>query len=44
MLDFCRYFFGQGDTIESIEIHDDCADLFEEQAANITRWNSKLRK
>ncbi len=34
----------QGDTIESIEIHDDCADLFEEQAANITRWNSKLGK
>lgn len=32
----------QGDRILSIEIHDDCTDLFEEQAANITRWNSKL--
>ena len=32
----------QGDTITAIEIHDDCADLFEEQAANITRWNAKL--
>ncbi len=34
----------QGDKIVDIVIHDDCSDLFEEQAANITRWNSKLRK
>ena len=34
----------QNDTISSIEIHDECADLFEEQSANITRWNSKLGK
>lgn len=34
----------QGDKITDIVIHDDCTDLFEEQAANISRWNSKLRK
>ncbi len=34
----------QGDKITDIVIHDDCADLFEEQASNITRWNSKLGK
>lgn len=34
----------QGDKILDIEIHDDCTDLFEEQASNISRWNSKLRK
>lgn len=34
----------QGDKIIDIVIHDDCSDLFEEQTANITRWNSKLRK
>ena len=34
----------QGDKIVSIEIHDDCADLFEEQARNIERWNSMLKK
>lgn len=34
----------QGDTIVGIEIHDDCADLFEEQRQNIDRWNSKLKK
>ncbi len=34
----------QGDKILDIVIHDDCADLFEEQAANITRWNSKIAK
>ena len=34
----------QGDRILGIEIHDDCADLFEEQKANIERWNNKLRK
>jgi peptidyl-prolyl cis-trans isomerase B (cyclophilin B) len=34
----------QGDKITDIVIHDDCADLFEEQAANITRWNSKIGK
>ena len=33
----------QGDKITAIEIHDDCADLFEEQARNIERWNSKLK-
>lgn len=32
----------QGDKILGIEIHDDCEDLFTEQAANIARWNSKL--
>ena len=32
----------QGDTIVSITIHDDCSDLFAEQARNIERWNSKL--
>ena len=32
----------QGDRILGIEIHDDCADLFAEQADNLTRWNSKL--
>ncbi len=32
----------QGDSILGIEIHDDCADLFEEQKRNIDRWNSKL--
>ena len=32
----------QGDRILSIEIHDDCADLFEEQAENLSRWNAKL--
>ena len=34
----------KGDRILSIEIHDDCADLFAEQKANIERWNNKLRK
>lgn len=34
----------QGDKIKSITIHDDCSDLFEEQARNIERWNSKLGK
>jgi peptidyl-prolyl cis-trans isomerase B (cyclophilin B) len=34
----------QGDKITDIVIHDDCSDLFEEQAENITRWNSKLGK
>lgn len=34
----------QGDRILGIEIHDDCADLFAEQKANIERWNNKLRK
>ena len=34
----------QGDKIVAIEIHDDCADLFEEQARNIERWNSMLKK
>lgn len=34
----------QGDTIESIVLHDDCADLFDEQKANIDRWNKALRK
>lgn len=34
----------QGDKILDIVIHDDCADLFEEQSANITRWNSKIGK
>lgn len=34
----------QGDTISSIEIHDDCEDLFTEQASNIKRWNSILGK
>lgn len=34
----------QGDKITDIVIHDDCTDLFEEQSANITRWNSKLGK
>lgn len=33
----------QGDKILGIDIHDDCEDLFTEQAANIARWNSKLR-
>ena len=32
----------QGDRILSIEIHDDCADLFAEQAENLSRWNAKL--
>ena len=32
----------QGDKILGIEIHDDCADLFAEQADNISRWNAKL--
>lgn len=32
----------QGDKILCIEIHDDCADLFAEQADNISRWNAKL--
>ena len=32
----------QGDHILAIEIHDDCADLFAEQAENISRWNAKL--
>lgn len=34
----------QGDRILSIEIHDDCSDLFAEQEKNIKRWNSKLKK
>lgn len=34
----------QGDTIKSITIHDDCADLFEEQKRNIDIWNGKLGK
>ncbi len=34
----------QGDKIESIEIHDDCTDLFEEEAKNILSWNGKLGK
>lgn len=34
----------QGDTITTIEIHDDCEDLFSEQATLIKRWNSKLGK
>ncbi len=34
----------QGDTISTIEIHDDCADLFEEQKANIAKWNQALKK
>lgn len=34
----------QGDKIESIEVLDDCADLFAEQERNIARWNSKLKK
>ncbi len=33
----------QGDKILGIDIHDDCEDLFTEQATNIARWNSKLR-
>ena len=32
----------QGDTILTIEIHDDCEDLFTEQASNLKRWNGKL--
>ncbi len=32
----------QGDKILGIEIHDDCADLFAEQADNISRWNAKM--
>ena len=32
----------QGDHILSIEIHDDCEDIFAEQAQNISRWNAKL--
>lgn len=32
----------QGDTITTIEIHDDCEDLFTEQASNLKRWNGKL--
>lgn len=32
----------QGDRMLSIEIHDDCADLFAEQASLLKRWNSKL--
>ena len=34
----------QGDTIEEIIVHDDCADLFDEQRQNIDRWNAKLKK
>ncbi len=34
----------QGDTILGIEIHDDCADLFEDQKRNLDRWNDALRK
>lgn len=34
----------QGDTITSITIEDDCADLFEEEKRHIERWNSKLGK
>ena len=34
----------QGDTIKGITIHDDCADLFEEQKANIDKWNKSLKK
>lgn len=33
----------QGDTIKTIVIHDDCSDLFAEQASCIQRWNSKLK-
>ncbi len=33
----------QGDTINSIEIHDDTADLFSEQAARIVEWNKALK-
>lgn len=32
----------QGDKILGVEIHDDCADLFAEQAENISRWNAAL--
>jgi peptidyl-prolyl cis-trans isomerase B (cyclophilin B) len=32
----------QGDTITSIEIHDDTADLFQEQSARIAQWNAAL--
>ena len=34
----------QGDHILGIEIHDDCADLFTEQAANIARWNAAMAR
>ncbi len=30
----------QGDKILTIEIHDDCTDIFTEQAENIRRWNA----
>ncbi|MEG0024054.1 MAG: peptidylprolyl isomerase [Akkermansia sp.] len=33
----------QGDTITSITIHDDTADLFSEQANRIASWNSALK-
>ncbi len=34
----------KGDTINSIEIHDDTADLFAEQADRIAVWNKALAK
>jgi len=34
----------QGDKILSIEIHDNCDDLFSEQSGNIAEWNKHLKK
>jgi peptidyl-prolyl cis-trans isomerase B (cyclophilin B) len=34
----------QGDTIKSITIHDDTAELFKKEADNIEHWNSILDK
>lgn len=33
-----------GDKIESITIHDDCADIFAEQADKIAQWNKIIKK
>ncbi|MCD8070409.1 MAG: peptidylprolyl isomerase [Akkermansiaceae bacterium] len=34
----------QGDTIQTIEIQDDCSDLFDEQKGHIAKWNKALGK
>lgn len=33
-----------GDKIESITIHDDCADIFAEQVDKIAQWNKIIKK